>query len=161
MSLSQHEISLRIKRWLIEESDIWRFDEIEDPTVVMNLVAKSNNRNVNIIVDDLHDKVTLITSMNFSKQQKNSLSLLPSKEKNRFIPDLLMALYKLGLLARHSNSSKDKIEKFIMEKLIYFDGLTKDKFFESLFTMLLGIDTLQQYFNRLSLISNDGTVDRV
>ena len=43
-----------------------------------------------------------------------------------------------------------------MEKLIYFDGLTKDKFFDSLFTMLLGIDTLQQYFNRLSLISNDG-----
>ena len=72
---------------------------------------------------------------------------------------LLMALYQLGLLARHSNSSKDKIEKFIMEKLIYFDGLTKDKFFDSLFTMLLGIDTLQQYFNRLSLISNDGTID--
>ena len=47
----------------------------------MNLVAKSNNRNVNIIVDDLHDKVTLITSMNFSKQQKNSLSLLPSKKR--------------------------------------------------------------------------------
>ena len=156
MSLSQQEISLRIKRWLIEESDIWRFDEIEDSTVIMNIVAKSNNRNVNIIVDNLHDKITLITSMNFSKQQKNSLSLLPSKEKNRFIPDLLMALYQLGLLARHSNSSKDKIEKFIMEKLIYFDGLTKDKFFDSLFTMLLGIDTLQQYFNRLSLISTDG-----
>ena len=154
--MSQQEISLRIKRWLIEESDIWRFDEIKDSTVIMNLVAKSNNRNINIIVDDLHDKVTLITSMNFSKQQKNSLSLLPSKEKNRFIPDLLMALYHLGLLARHSNSSKDKIEKFIMEKLIYFDGLTKDKFFDSLFSMLLGIDTLQQYFNRLSLISTDG-----
>lgn len=45
-----------------------------------------------------------------------------------------------------------------MEKLIYFDGLTKDKFFDSLFTMLLGIDTLQQYFNRLSLISNDGAL---
>ena len=96
MSLSQHEISLRIKRWLVEESDIWRFDEIEDPTVVMNLVAKSNNRNVNIIVDDLHDKVTLITSMNFSKQQKNSLSLLPSKEKNRFIPDLIDGIIPIG-----------------------------------------------------------------
>ena len=62
--MSQQEISLRIKRWLIEESDIWRFDEIKDSTVIMNIVAKSNNRNINIIVDDLHDKVTLITTMN-------------------------------------------------------------------------------------------------
>lgn len=155
MSLSQLEVSQRIKQWLIEENDIWRFDEIEDPTVFMNIVANSNNRNINIILDNTHDKVTLITSMNFSKKQKNSLSLLPPKEKNRFIPDLLMGLYQLGLLARHSNSSKDKIEKFIIEKLIYFDGLTKDRFFNSLFTVLLGIDTLQQYFNRLSVISTD------
>ena len=48
------------------------------------------------------------------------------------------------------SNPKDKMENVELQKVIYFDGLTKDKLFDSLSTVLRCIETISEVFNKLS-----------
>ncbi len=152
------QVSQRIRQWLAEENDNWKFNVVDNPDLYLNLKAVANNRIIHITLDGIHDRVMLVTSMSFTFEQKDAFSLKPSTEKKRFISDLLIALHQLDLLAHIPKSSESKTE-FILQKIIYFDGLSKDKLFSSLYTVLRGMDTIQQFINKLYFVSyNDDSL---
>ncbi len=146
------QVSQRIKQWLTEENDNWRFNVIDNPDLYLNLQAIANDRSIHITLDGIHDRIVLVTSMSFTKEQKNAFSLKPLAEKNLFISDLLIALHQLDLLAHVPKSSNAKTE-YILQKTIYFDSLSKDRLFNSLYTVLRGMDTIQQFINKLHFAS--------
>ncbi len=146
------KVSQRIKQWLVEENDNWKFNVVENPSLYLNLQAIANDRSIHITLDGIHDRIVLVTSMSFTKEQKNTFSLKPLAERNQFISDLLIALHQLDLLAHVPKSSHAKTE-YILQKTIYFDSLSKDKLFNSLYTILRGMDTIQQFINKLHFAS--------
>ena len=142
------QVSQRIKQWLIEENDNWKFNVVNNPDLYLNLQAIANDRSIHITLDGVHDRIVLVTSMSFTKEQKDAFSIKPLAEKNLFVSDLLIALHQIDLLAHIPRSSNAKTE-YILQKIIYFDSLSKDKLFNSLYTILRGMDTIQQFINKL------------
>ncbi len=138
----------------MEEDDNWSFKVLDNPDLYLNLQAVANNRSIHITLDGIHDRIVLITSMNFTEEQKNAFSTRPLAERKQFVSDLLIALHQLDLLAHIPKSSESKTE-FILQKIVYFDGLSKDRLFNSLHTILRGMDTIQQFINNLYFVSHD------
>ena len=114
-SSASSQVSQRIKQWLIEENDNWKFNVMDNPDMYLNLRAIANNWRIHITLDGIHDRIVLVTSMSFTKEQKMLFLLKPLAEKNQFVSDLLIALHQLDLLSHIPRSSQAKTE-FILQK---------------------------------------------
>jgi hypothetical protein len=155
--LTPNEVSKKLQEWLIEEEDYWGHNKINDPAVLFNLqiTSKQPFRSIHAIVDGIHDRILFVAMLNLTEEQKKAFSLQPPLDKRRLGSSLLMLLYQLGIAASTSYNIEDKIEHITLQKFIYFDGLSKDRFFDSVFTMVMGIESVHSFFNTLPPVSND------
>jgi hypothetical protein len=150
------QVVFLIERWLVEESDNWKYDKIEDPSSYMNMrIQSANARNIHVQMDGIHNRLFFIAKMSPTEGQSKAYSLQPRLDKRRLSSNLLILLFQLGIAASISNSLENKIEDIVLQKLIYFDALTKDRFFDSLYSILRGIETIQSVFNTLADIPDD------
>jgi hypothetical protein len=106
----------------------------------LQITSKQPFRGIHAIVDGIHDRILFIAKLNLAEEQKKAFSLQPPLDKRRLGSSLLMLLYQLGIAASTSHNIEDKIEHITLQKFIYFDGLSKDRFFDSVFTMVMGIE---------------------
>lgn len=154
--LTPDEVAVLLERWLVEESDNWKYSKMDDVTVYMNIrVQSTNGRNLHVQMDGIHDRIFFVAKMSPSEEQNKAYSLQPRLDKRRLGSNLLILLFQLGIAASLSNNPENKIENIVLQKLLYFDGLTKDKFFDSLYSVLSGIETIQSVFNTLADIPDD------
>lgn len=159
-SSSHTEISEKIIRWMQEENDIWKHIIIEDEKF-FNIKVIKNNRSIHLLMDGIHDRVLLVAKTNPTQEQKKAFSLLSELSKQQTCSDLLILLYQLGVLPQlFPLYQKDTIEYIELQKVIYFDGVTKDKLFDALSTVLRSIETINEVFNKLHTISNNNDLPK-
>jgi hypothetical protein len=143
--LTAAQIATYLQEWILEESDVWNFKKIVQPHLLLNLEVKtSSGRFIHVQMDDIHERIYLIAKMGPSDIQQKAFGLIPPLEKKRFIANLMVSLYNLGIEA-----AKEQKLQINLQKFIYFDELTKDKFFECLFTIWRGIETIQALYDSL------------
>jgi hypothetical protein len=123
-SITPSQISNLLQQRIFEESDIWKFEKIVQPELLLNLRVKSSSgRNIHVRLDDIHDRIYLIARMRPTELQQKAFGLVPAQEKKRFLANLMVSLYSLGIEA-----AKEETLQVNLQKFVYFDGLTKDKF---------------------------------
>jgi hypothetical protein len=112
-------------------------------------------------MDGIHDRVLLVAKTNPTQEQKKAFSLLSELSKQQTCSDLLIFLYQLGVLPQlFPLYQKDTIEYIELQKVIYFDGVTKDKLFDALSTVLRSIETINEVFNKLHTVSNNNDLPK-
>ncbi len=149
------QVAQKLKQWLIEEKGEWQFNKKADPTVFLNLELISGSRSVNAILESERDSVLLMTKLMLENEQIMAYSLQPQLEKRKFSANLLILLYQMGIAAGLPRDPGEKIETISLQRVIFFDGLSKDKFFDTLFTMIMGIEVIRESFRTLPPVSND------
>jgi len=147
-------VSKKLQQWLLEEGDNWKFTIVTDQTLFLSLQLRSTNgRNIHVQLDDIHDRIFIVAKMSPTEAQKRAFLLLASVEKKRFGPNLLILLFQLGLAA--AKNPAEAIEDITLQEFLYFDGLTKDRFFNSLYSIWRGLETIQEFYDALPDVPSD------
>jgi hypothetical protein len=151
------QVGENLEQWLIEEEDNWMYEKLNEPAFLsLKVILKSSSRVLRVLLDGRHDRVFLDSSMTLTETQRNAISLLPPLDKRKLRANLLIPLFQLQLAASIPANLGDKIGKITLQRFIYFDGLSKDRFFESLLGIIRGIETIQVSLDTLPAILNDG-----
>lgn len=160
MGLSYREASYKIRQWLIEENDILKYKKIDDSDQSFNYQISLSEKPINIIMHNTHDRITLLSKMFLNQEQITAYSLLSTLNKKHICSDLLIILYQMGVHVQFSDPTKNQIVFINFQKIIYYDGFSKDRFFADINSILRGIDIAQEIFNyQISSDSNGGTTN--
>jgi hypothetical protein len=104
------------------------------------VVKVSENQAFNVLFPkDPLDKVIIIQVASMDGEYKKAYRALPALDQNRFYFDLKISLLQLGVIFSLEKGVRT-LESVQVNKVIYFDGLTKDRFFDAVFTVTHAIE---------------------
>lgn len=147
MGLSYREATHKIRQWLIEENDILKFKKIDDTDQSFNYQVTLCEKPIHISMHNDHDRITLLSKMFLQPEQITAYSLLSTLNKKHICSDLLIILYQMGVHVHFSDPLKNQIEFINFQKIIYYDGFSKDRFFGDINSILKSIEITQEIFN--------------
>ena len=128
----------KVLKWLDEENQSPR--EIGDPTTDLNIaIPIDEHNNIHVIFDkNRSDSVFVVAQVGFTPLEKHAFSALTEAKKFGFIDDLNYSMLQLNIgFVFHPTAPT--MESLRITKPIYFDGLTKDKLFETNLLVTRGI----------------------
>jgi hypothetical protein len=117
----------KIKCWLNEENTKYKI--IEDPNTYFHLQMENPNLSIYMEKDRI-DSIVLATNVYFPDADKKFFSKV-EKEKKKFFWNLQSALNLIDI-EYSIFPAIGEIEYIYIRKVIYFDGLSKDRLFESI-----------------------------
>lgn len=130
------EVIERITRWINEEHYLIRMQTYKDRYADFHAAVQYNRYKVSIIIrKDRKDMVSIVSRQNFSDQDKKIFSHLREEKKKPFFEDLEFSLLPMNI-SYSVHPDRNKMEYVHLEKSIYFDGLTKDRFYDSIFAVV-------------------------
>jgi hypothetical protein len=94
-------------------------------------------------------RVSLITRVVFDEQHKAAWQNLPEDEKMRFMRDLQILLLQINLLYNIKINTQE-IDNVELKRHIFFDGLTKDIFYDCVVSVLRGLQAIVLVYKSLS-----------
>lgn len=141
------EYSERIRKWLEEEGLEPTIKPDQNTKITFNVKSGQN-----VISIGFHktstDSVIIGTGIEFNEDEQKMLKFL--KTKNDILLDLQKFLIQMHLEPTFKwNENKDSFEKISFQKTIYFDGLTKNKFYEILADVFQSINVVREGFLHL------------
>jgi len=136
----------KIRQWLKEED----FEFIERPDVETKLTIDIIEDKYTIISIAFHkdslDSIIIAANIDFNENEQNMLKSLKTKT------EIVMDIRKF-IIQMHLDPSfpifADSIKNIFFQKTIYFDGLTKDRFFEVLTDISNAISFIRCTFFKL------------
>ena len=141
-ALAKEQFITIIPKWLNEEKA--RFDQVQDSVADLNVaVTVSTMHRVNVIVNkESLDSVLFITSIGFSPDDQNTFSHLKEDARRKFLRAIKRDLINIGV-AFATPPNEMNVQSIQMSKTVYFDGLTKNSFFETLLTVSRALMAVQ------------------
>jgi hypothetical protein len=125
-------------KWLEEENRSPR--EVDDLEADLNIgIAIDENEGLNVIFNKkAKDSVIVGAQVSFSELDVQAFSKLGNEKKRIFLEELTHSLLQLNVehLVRPNGES---MENVLITKVIYFDGLTKHKLFDTILLIRRGI----------------------
>jgi hypothetical protein len=121
----------KITDWLGQEGI--SFNLTEDPYADFNLeIEYPTTQVIHIMMyKNKNDSITVITKVSFSTLDKKAFTSLSEDIKKDFILTLNSSLSSMNLLYSHQ-PNPERMEHLLIQKRLFFDGLTKDRFFDIL-----------------------------
>lgn len=143
------QIIQKIQSWLIEEG--WNYKGVPDPNALFNIVVYPNEfQNVNVAVLRTHpQKILIKTSISFNEDDSKAFLILTEHEKKEFQMNLEILLIQVNLIYNILPDPPRRIDSVEMTRQIYFDGLTRDKFIDSIIAILRGLQIVKLNYNSL------------
>jgi len=131
-----------IRTWLKEENISSR--NIDDEYSDFHVVATvSQTHNIDLVIrKDRMDSVTIAQNMNLSDDDKKAFIHLTKDKKKEFIQDLKSSLLYIGV-DYTIQPDKERLEFVHVSRIIYFDGLTKDRLFDILSNVLRAMEMVR------------------
>lgn len=147
---AKSEVIDKIWNWIDEEK--YDFKALEEPCAGSPIqIEFLKNRYIIVWVEkDKNDSVLVFARINFSPEEQKVFAHLKEDKKKEFFFAIITPLMEMNL--RHSvHPNPDKAEYFHIEKRIYFDGLTKDRFFDTVEKVYKGMGIVKStYVNYLA-----------
>ena len=144
------EISNKIRQWLQEEG--YDFNPFEDPYNDFCFEIKTPDDDVILIGmrKDRKDSITIYARSDLSKLDRQAFSTLHTHTKDEFVYAFTSSLLGLNLLF-DILPNIEHMEYLQIQKCIFFDGLTKNLFFDTIDRVLAGKDLARiAYFKYLA-----------
>ena len=145
-SNGKKEVIEKIRKWLDEESI--EFTPVDYPFAEFNVDTRNPNQTIRI-PKNKPDSIEFLTIANLSNEdQKAYVALKNKEEKLRTLFDLQRSLLELNV-GYKIEKDLENLESIIITKIIYFDGLSKDRFMDSRFALLRGFSLVQLMLQQL------------
>ena len=129
----------KIKKWL-EEEDI-KFSTVKEPYLDFRFEIKEPNQSI-FSSNDKPDSIEFGTYSSLDEEYKKAfVALKDNKEKLKILCDLEHSLLEINVGHKLTPNHKN-LERIEIYKKIYFDGLTKDKFMDTIFALQRGTTPL-------------------
>ena len=134
--VTQQEMIDKVIRWLKDEG--YEPEDVTDMLPDMAYFAKVriNERSgfhVGFSTQQF-DSVVISEIIVMDQDYQNAYKLLPALEQTNFFYDLKLALLQMNVMYSLEKGFRE-LKSVEVIKPIYFDGLTKDKFFDTVFTV--------------------------
>lgn len=134
--VTQQEMIDKVIRWLKDEG--YEPEDVTDMHPGTTYFAKvrineTSGFHVSFSTEQL-DSVVISEIIVMDQDYQNAYKLLPALEQTNFFYDLKLALLQMNVMYSLENSFRE-LKSVAVVKPIYFDGLTKDKFFDTVFTV--------------------------
>ena len=121
-----------IRQWLYEEE--FKIQSITDPKAHFNILAEDKyNKKVNIAQPKIRkDQITINAAAKLLESQKEELVKMDEQERNKLFWQM-----RLSLINKNVGFSPIKLplDHVRISQGIYYDGLTKDAFFQRMFVV--------------------------
>ena len=139
----------RIRKWLKEEN--MTSSPKADPYADLVLaIEPRKGRIMNVIVGkDKIDSVEIISFVGFSEQDKKAYASLRAKPRNDFVNGIVESLLPINIIYSF-RPDLNTLEEIVLKKTIYFDGLTKNSFFDAIHTIVRGIEATHLGYRKLA-----------
>jgi hypothetical protein len=158
MTETKDQIKTKVLQWLNEEDR--SPTELDDPSTELNIaVPIQENGSISVIFRrEKKDSVYLVARISFSPLDKQAFSKLPPDRKKSFTDELnhllLLVNVEYSLLP-----NAEIMESVNLSKAIYFDALTKDRFFDTILLIRRSIEIAKWcYGKHLGHKSSTGTL---
>ena len=147
-------VSSKITEWLQDEG--YTFVPYEDPYTDFCLhIKEPNNPPIFVGMEkDSKDSVMVYTRSDLSQFDKKAFSTFQTNVKKEFIFALASSLSNL-ILPYRIHPSSEQMEYLEIKKYIFFDGLTKDRFFDTIDRVLAGIYLARMVYDKYLYKGND------
>jgi hypothetical protein len=134
------EVIENIQKWLNDESI--DFTTEEHPYLDFKIDTKNPNQTI-ILRKNKPDSIEFLTIANLSKEdQKTYVALKNKDEKLKNFWELQRSLLEINV-EHEIKSNFENLESIVIKKTIYFDGLTKDKFMDTRFSLLRAVSLVE------------------
>jgi hypothetical protein len=139
----------KIMKWLQDEK--WRYNIEKDDDSIFNLVVHPNESdNVKVIITDVQaQKIAIITRISFREMDITAYVRLSESAKREFLMSLEILLIQINIIYRVFPNPPHEIHGMELQRNIYFDGLTTDKFFDSIVALLRGLRIFRMSYHSL------------
>jgi len=142
------EYSNKIRQWLKEQGcvkPIERFDE--DTKLSLDITYDGDTITISFLKDQI-DSIAIATKLPVPEDLQKMIKHLKNKED--IILDLKRFLYNLHFSPNFTRDEQEgTITQIYFQKIIYFDALTKDKFFEAISDISNSIAYIRETFLRI------------
>jgi hypothetical protein len=146
-SNGKKEVIDKIQKWLNDESI--DFTTEENSYLDFRINIKDPNQTI-FSYKDKPDSIEFGTYSSLDEEYKKAfVALKNNKEKLQILCDLECSLLEINVGHKLVPSYKN-LEKVEIFKKIYFDGLTKDKFMDTIFALQRGSKLVELMFRQLS-----------
>lgn len=145
-SSAKSSVVEKIKQWLTDEE--LAFTPKDNAYSDFYIEVKIGSSMITVILSkNRPDTILICTRSFFSQLDQRAFATLNKTDKQTFIQALRFSLLeqKVGFVI---NPTIDKIEDIYMEKKIYFDGLTKDRFFETVGSLVFAIELVSLIYEK-------------
>jgi hypothetical protein len=128
---NRDEVVKRIIEWLNTEPLTYKLKE-NDSDRFRATIELSQNLNLDVqLTSQRPDRVMLLTNAYLGPDDQRAYSRLDREKKESFLRAVRWALLNIGVDHQISPNA-DTLQSIFITKTIYFDGLTRDRFFDSL-----------------------------
>jgi hypothetical protein len=128
---NRDEVVEQIIEWLNVEEVVYTLKE-NDSDRFRATIELSHNLNLDIqLTSQRPDRVTLLTNAYLGPDDQRAYSRLDREKKESFLRAIRWALLNIDVDHRISPNA-DTLQSIFITKTIYFDGLTRDRFFNSI-----------------------------
>jgi hypothetical protein len=149
--------SQKIINWTKEEG--WDYQIPQDDDNVANILIHPNKMtNVNIVVQKSQpQKIRIITKSTFRDLDIKAYLRLSDDAKQQSLINLEILLIHINLIYNIYPNPPKEVHGVEISRQIYCDGLTRDRFFDSVLAVLRGLRVVQMNYYSLSLVNQSDT----
>ncbi len=120
----------RIIGWL-EKNNI-KYQEISDPEAIFNIQTKFNNQNIHLFLKKSTLSLIIGTKITVQEEEQKKLRDMDEAKRSDFFWDLKFSFANFAVGFEFEPEKYDKyFEAIFITKKLFFDGLTEEKFLES------------------------------
>ncbi|HYY71429.1 MAG TPA: DUF2299 family protein [Nitrososphaeraceae archaeon] len=145
------EYADKVRKWIKEEA----YEFYERPDIETKLTIDIEENKYTIISIAFHkdslDSIIIAANMEFNEKEQNMLKSL--KNRNEIVWDIRKFLIQMHLDPRFPIIT-DNIKEIYFQKILFFDNLTKDRFFEVLTDISNSISFIRGTFLNLGQSSS-------
>jgi hypothetical protein len=146
---SKEQVAKTVRRWLKDEGlPVW---ERKDDQTDFNFATRQGNTNINIGFHKTSiDSLIVQGNLHFEQQEQTMLRYTKTKHDLIYELEILFIQMNLDFILKTNNLQEEfTIEDIILQKTIYFDGLSKDRLFNVLSLIFNCLKVLIFKFNSL------------
>jgi hypothetical protein len=137
----------KIKSWLEEEG--LEHSEISDPNTKLTFSVKSGGNVISVgFHKDSKDSIIIKSQITFSDEEQHMLKFVKTKYDIVWQLQRFLVQMRLEPIIKW-NENRDAIETLAFQRTIFYDGLTKDRFYEVLTDVFHCTNIIRESFVRL------------
>lgn len=157
---NRQEVVQRIIKWLDAEALSYKLKE-NDSERFRATIELNQNLDLDIqLTSQRPDRVMLLTQAYLAPDDQKAYSRLDPEKKETFLRAVRWALLNIDV-DHQINPNADTLQSISISKMIYFDGFTRDKFFNSVLLLKRAFGLLDlAYCDHLRFRSSSNIVSR-